>query len=500
MTETTRDTGRQLAALDLGSNSFHLIVVHENNGHLQVVDKYKEMVRLADGLGKNDSLHPDVAERALGCLERLGERLRGLHPDNVRVVGTNALRQAKKAGDFIAQAEQHLGHEIEIISGREEARLIYLGVSHNLEDSHDRRLVVDIGGGSTELIVGRHFQPLEMESLHMGCVSMSARWFPGGKIKRASFNAAVDAARQELEPVSRQFDATAWDTAIGASGTIVTIQHITNTLQDGSGVITRDGLDQLCATVMDAGHVNELDLPHLSNERRPVFAGGLAILKAIFDELHVRTMHTSGGALREGLVQDLLGRVHRHDIRTTTVSNLRERYHIDERHADRVRELAVALHAQVAADWALTEADHAMLLRWAADLHEIGMDIAHSGYHKHGGYLLQHMDMSGFSQLDQERLALLVRSHRRKVPMELFDEADRLEWLRLAVLLRLAVVLRRSRLNQHLPHIAASVNGNQLTVHIPQIWLDKHPLTRLDLGQEAYYLENTPISLQVEEI
>ncbi len=497
MAELSEVPGRQLAALDLGSNSFHLIVVHENNGHVQVVDRYKEMVRLGEGLTDDGDLNPEVERRALDCLERLGERMRGMHPDNVRVVGTSALRRAKNAGDFLARAEKCLGHEVEVISGREEARLIYLGVSHSLEDSRDTRLVVDIGGGSTELILGRHFQALDMESLHMGCVSMSNTWFAGGAISASAFNSAVDAARQELEPVGRQFRRDRWDMAIGASGTIVAIGQIT-ALESNDGVITATALKDLCKRVTAAQHIDALDLPGLASERRPVFAGGLAILKGVFDELGIKAMHTSGGALREGLIQDLLGRVHQHDIRTTTVANLKERYHIDSRHAHRVRELVIALHAQVAGAWNLVEADHAMLLRWAADLHEIGMDISHSQYHKHGGYLLQHMDMPGFSRLDQERLSWLVRAHRRKVPVELFD--GRPEWLRLAVLLRLAVVLRRSRQGQHLPHIEVAAAPDALTIRLPRSWLNKHPLTRLDLEQEAGYLKAAQIELLMEEL
>ena len=490
---------RQLAALDLGSNSFHLIVVHEHNGHVRVVDKYKEMVRLADGLADDGDLNPEVEQRALDCLERLGERLRPLEHENVRVVGTNALRQAKNAQAFIKAAEARLGHELEIISGREEARLIYLGVSHNLEDSHDRRLVVDIGGGSTELIVGRHFEALEMESLHMGCVSMSAQWIPQGALKGSAFDKAVNAARLELEPVVRQFDRSQWETAVGASGTIVAIQQITNASSDRQGIITRDGLNELCEQLKSVKHIMELDLPHLAGERRPVFAGGVAILKAIFDELDVEEMHTSGGALREGLIQDLLGRVHRHDIREATVTDLKVRYHINERHSDRVRELAIALHAQVASAWSLTDAEQLMLLRWGADLHEIGMDISHSQYHKHGSYLLEHMDMPGFSLLDQKRLALLVRAHRRKVPLDLFEGSDS-AWLRLAVLLRISVVLRRARTSQHLPHIELQADGDKLTLRVPKSWLDKHPLTRLDLAQEHQYLQVIPFALEVEEI
>lgn len=490
---------RQLASLDLGSNSFHLLVVNERDGHIRVVDKYREMVRLAAGLGLDGNLDQATEAKALNCLDRLAERLRGLKEENVRIVGTSALRQAKNSARFIDKAQRILGHPIEIIGGREEARLIYLGVSHSLEDNNDRRLVVDIGGGSTELIIGRHFEPEVMESVHMGCVAMSSRCFPEGRIGRRSFETAVNLGRQELEPVSLHFRPENWETAIGASGSVLAIAEVLSGNGFPEGVITAEGLEWLIGRLIEAKQIELVDLPQLSEERAPVFCGGVAILAAVFAELDVDYMHASTGALREGLIYDLLGRVHRADVREATVASLRSRYHIEPAHTDRVRDLAMSLHAQVTKTWKLADDDNAVLLRWAADLHEIGMDISHSQYHKHGGYLLLNMDMPGFSRRDQSRLATLVRSHRRKVPMDLFTGDDAETLLRLTVLLRLAVVLRRSRNNDGLPDIRLKASDDKLHLRLPGTWLNQHPLTRLDLEQETGFLAQTPVALEVTE-
>ncbi len=491
---------RQLASLDLGSNSFHLLVVNERDGHIQVVDKYREMVRLVAGLGSDGNLDQETETKALDCLERLAERLRGLKEENVRIVGTSALRQAKNSARFIEKAQRILGHPVELIGGREEARLIYLGVSHSLEDNNDRRLVIDIGGGSTELIIGRHFGPEVMESVHMGCVAMSIRCFPGGKIGRRSFEHAVYLGRQELEPVSLHFQPENWETAIGASGSVLAIEEVLSGNGYPAGVITAEGLEWLISYLIEAKQIELVNLPQLSEERAPVFCGGVAILAAVFAELNVDYMHASTGALREGLIYDLLGRVHQADIREATVASLRSRYHVEPAHTDRVRDLVMILHAQVAKVWKIADEEDAALLRWAGDLHEIGMDISHSQYHKHGGYLLLSMDMLGFSRRDQSRLATLVRSHRRKVPMDLFTGEDAEALLRLTVLLRLAVVLRRSRNNDVVPDIQLKTHGDVLQIKLSGAWLNEHPLTRLDLEQETEFLTHTPISLKVVEV
>lgn len=482
------------AALDLGSNSFHLIVAEDKPGRLHVVDKHREMVRLAEGLDEANELRPDVTERAIQCLERIGQRLRGLPRHHVRVVGTNTLRRATNGLEFIADAEAALGHKIEIISGREEARLIYLGVSYSLEDHHASRLVVDIGGGSTEVILGRQLQPRLLESLHLGCVSMSHRYFGDGRIKAAAMKRAVDAARQEIKGVRQIFKAHGWDRAIGASGTIIAIR---NALTEGfdQSRITRGGLETLTTALVEAKHVDEVDLPGVNRERAPVFPGGVAILSALFDELGIDEMVVAGGALREGLLQDLIGRVHAEDIREMSVDDLIRRYHIDLSHALRVAATAADLLQQVSREWDVQSIEDSNLLRWSAMLHEIGMDISHSSYHKHGGYLLEHMDLPGFSQYEQQRLSLLVRGHRRKFPIGEIGERSAIA--KLCILLRLAIVLHRGRSDEAPPALALAADDDALTVSVPAMWLDAHPLTELDLAQEAEHLRAAGRKLEV---
>ena len=492
------DAGNQLAALDLGSNSFHLIVASEqSNGRLQVVDKLKEMVRLADGLTPDNKLTPEASERALACLNRFSQRLRPLPLGNVRVVGTNTLRKAKNSKAFLADAEDILGHPIEIISGREEARLVYLGVSHALEDGSERRLVVDIGGGSTELIVGRRFDPLIMESLYMGCVSMSKQCFGDGNITAKCFNRAEQLAAQELEPVLESYRREGWDRAIGSSGTILATQAVLAAMDPTATAITRDGLARLRDELVAAGHVDKLSLSGLGHDRSAVFPGGVAILTAIFDALGIDEMITSTGALREGLLQDLVGRVHQHDVRDATIDDLAGRYHVDRTHARRVRDTARSLLAQTATKWQLTSAEAALTLGWAAELHEIGMDISHSQYHKHGGYLLQNMDMLGFSRAEQQDLAALVRAHRRKFPTDVEALTDP-SLLRLAMLLRIAVLLHRNRSAEPIPHVGIKAGKSSVVLQLPKDWLERHPLTELDLEQEAAYLRAIEFTLTVQ--
>ena len=511
------DAGQPYAALDLGSNSFHLIVANYHggsdssagqDGRLQVVDRHKEMVRLAEGLTSGNELSPDVVNRALACLRRLGQRIRHLPAGNVRVVGTNTLRKAHDSEDFIAAAQRALGHEVEIVSGREEARLIYLGVSHSLEPvaNDEARLVVDIGGGSTELILGHQFQARLMESLYMGCVSMSARHFGAGRITAEGFACAENAARQELEAVEQIYRAHGWDTAIGASGTILAVHDAIFELTGKRG-ITADGLAALKERLLSAGRVDAIGLAAVDAQRAPVFPGGLAIVSATVDALGIDTMTVSDGALREGLLHDLLGRVHAEDIRETTVDDLMRRYHVDAAHAVRVATTAARLLEQVS--WPAlahlagstsaigggapdTNADR--VLRWSALLHEIGLDIAHSQYHKHGGYLLDNMDMPGFSRSEQHDLSALVRSHRRKFPIAELRASPRL--LALCVLLRLAVVLHRGR-TEDVPPFVATLRRNHVKLLFPAEWLAHHPLTKLDLAQEADYLSVAPLQLTV---
>ena len=488
-----------LAAIDLGSNSFHLVLGRVVGGHLDVLDRLREPVRLAAGLDDHKRLHRDAIERALACLRRFAQRLRGMPEHAVRAVGTNTLRSARNGEAFRREAQRVLGHPIEVIAGREEARLIYLGVAHAHADNGERRLVIDIGGGSTECIIGKGFTPLYRESLYMGCVSISRRFFPEGRIDKHSMKRAVLAARIEFEPIERQYRDADWRSAVGSSGTIKAIATIARAAGWCEHGVDRDALRRLRRALVRARHVDAVKLRELRDDRRPVLAGGVAVLSAALDALDIEHLDVSDMALREGLLFDLIGRMRHEDVRDATVERRIERYRIDAAQGDRVAATALALHGQVGAAWDLDDENAEQLLGWAARLHEAGLFVSHNQYHKHGAYLLANGDMSGFSRQAQSMLASLVRGHRRKFPASVFNqltsgEARRAR--RLCVLLRLAVVLNRSRADDLLPGVAALARGEDVSVAFPPGWLDEHPLTRADLEQEQAYLADVGIGLR----
>lgn len=490
-----------LAAIDLGSNSFHLIIGRVVDGHLDIVDRLREPVRLAAGLGPDKRLHRDAIERALACLHRFGQRLRGMPEHAVRAVGTNTLRSARNGEGFRREAQSVLGHPIEVIAGREEARLIYLGVAHALADDGERRLVVDIGGGSTECIVGSGFIPMVRESLYMGCVSVSRQFFPDGRIDKHSMKQATLAARVEFEPIERQYRDAGWSSAVGCSGTIRAIAAIVHAAGWCENGIDRGVLRRLRRELVRAGHVDAIRLSELRDDRRPVLPGGVAVLSAALDALDIKHLDVSEMALREGLLFDLIGRIRHDDVRDATVQRRIERYRIDVGQGRRVAETALELRRQVAAGWDLDSEDAVQLLRWAARLHEAGLFVSHNQYHKHGAYLLANADMSGFSRQAQSMLSSLVRGHRRKFPASVFDQlppADARTARRLCVLLRLSVVLNRSRADDFLPGVEAAADRNALRVAFPPDWLEAHPLTRADLEQERSYLAAVGMKLSFE--
>jgi len=488
------------AALDLGSNSFHLVIAQrEPNGSLVVVDRFREMVRLAAGLDADNHLSPDARERALDCLAKIGERLRELPARNVRVVGTNTLRNARDSGDFIRAAEDALNHRIEIVSGMEEARLIYLGVTYSLAQD-GRRLVLDIGGGSTEFIVGEGMEPLHKASLHIGCVGHSQTYFPGGRLTRKAFQRAELAARIEIEPIESRFRDLAWEAALGASGTI---KAVATTLKESGwtdGTITREGLDRLRKSMIKAGSIDKLDLHGVKAERHPVFPGGVAILSAAIDSLGIDEMRVADGAMREGILMDLPGRLEHVDPRAASVERLAARFHADPAQAERVVAVADQLFDQAREPWALDD-EAGWSLQWAARLHEIGLDIAHSSCHKHAAYIAANTDLAGFAHAEQLQLATLVRAWRRKFPagqFAAFGEADGNRLARLAVLLRIAAVLHRGRRATPLPPIGIEVDGTKVHLRFPPGWLDEHPLTRADLDEEAGRLKAGGFTLDWE--
>jgi exopolyphosphatase / guanosine-5'-triphosphate,3'-diphosphate pyrophosphatase len=477
--------------VDLGSNSFHMVVARHSHGQLAIIDRLREMVRLAAGVAENGRIDKDVAARALACLERFGQRLRDMHADGVRVVGTNALRLAHKKQAFLERAREALGHPIEIIAGMEEARLIYAGVAHTMPNEAGKRLVVDVGGGSTELIIGEGLKPLELESLQMGCVSLSERFFRDGKISAKRFERARLAARLELEPVQAAFRRRGWDTSAGSSGTVRAIGEVIRALEPAAQAITAAGIERAIKYCVDAGHTRDLSLEPITEDRRPVFPGGLAILAEVFGVLDIKDMKIAEGAMREGLLYDMLGRYQREDARELTVRSMQQRYHVDVSQAERVEATVRNFLEQTRETWRLEEPLAHLALKWAARLHEIGLDVSHSGYHRHGAYLLENADMPGFPREEQRLLARLVGSHRRKLTLEGLEELvppwDR-SALYLIVLLRLAVLLHRGRSSTALPQIELAPTPRSLELRFPARWLRDHPLNFADLQQEVDYL------------
>ncbi len=497
----SNSTPNTAAAIDLGSNSFHLIVARIHDGELTVIDRIREMVRLAGGLDKQKNMTPEIQEEALNSLRKFGQRLADFPPGSVRAVGTSTLRNAKNSDEFLAQAEKALGHPIDIISGVEEARLIYLGVSQSLAVSEQNRLIMDIGGSSTELIIGQSYEPIHMESLEMGCVTLTNRFFKDGVISIQRIERARIFARTELRPHSATFRNLGWQEAVGASGSLKTIKKVLTAMGWCKTDITLEGLRKLAEAVIECGHIDKLDLLGLTDERKPVFIGGIVILIATFEALNIKSMQVSDRALREGLLHDLLGRFQNEDIRNKSISSLAKRYHADQAQAQRVTQAALYLIPQLANDWNIDKSEAIKWLGWAADIHEIGIDIAHNRHHHHAAYIIEHSDMAGFSQQEQRLLAAIVRSHRRKPPIKLYKELPkRLSKIakQFSIILRLAVILNRNRSANALPGLSIDVKDKNIHLSFPPGWLEKHALTCADLEAEVEYLSNTAYSLSFE--
>ncbi len=490
-----------IAAVDLGSNSFHMVVARHSHGQLNILDRLRESVRLGAGLDEQGRLHREAIEIALACLERFGQRLRDMKAESVRVVGTNTLRKAKRKGAFLDRARSALGHPIEVISGIEEARLIYLGVANTTPSEPGRRLVTDIGGGSTEIIIGEGLHTKKLESLHMGCVGMSSRIFSDGVITEKRLKRARLAARLELQPVQATFKSLGWDQAVGSSGTIRSVSDILRA-RGGDGVITPAAVESLIEQLLRAGELSKLRLQGLTEERLPVFPGGLAILAEILAVLDIKAMKVADGALREGLLYDIVGRFTDEDARVRSVRAMQGRYHVDLAQAARVETTAMDFLRQTQAEWALEEPFAEMVLCWAARLHEIGLDVSHSHYQKHGAYLLEHADMPGFPQEEQRILAYIVGAHRRKLQLEALQELTppwHIKSQFLIVILRLAVLLHRGRSPVALPKIDLQPRARALDIVFPKGWLDSQPLTAADLENEIEYLKASSFRLRFSQ-
>lgn len=490
-----------LAAIDMGSNSFHLAIARVDHGEVKKVASMSEKVQLAAGLDENKNLTEAAQQRGLACLARFVGRLSSVQANRMRIVATNALRQAKNGHEFIQKAAEILPKPIEIIAGREEARLIYLGVSHTMANS-GRRLVIDIGGGSTELIIGEEFEPIHTESLQMGCVAFTKAYFSEGEINQKSFDRAVVAARKELSGIANTYKTAGWDTVVGSSGTIKACRQITVNMgwSDEKENLTREGLEKLKEKLLKFKHISEVDFDGLKEDRRAVLPAGVAILYAVFDVLELNKLVYSDGALREGVMYDLLGRFQHEDIRDRSVQALMGRYNADPKQAERVVKTAQHLFDGVAKTLNLNSED-SDLLRRSAYLHEIGLAISHAGYHRHGAYLLQHSDIAGFSQIDQNHLSHLVAHHRRKLRSDSRVDVMKVggsKLVYLSLLLRLAVLLNHSRSDEMLPAIELSVDNEQQWQLSVSGDAKQWPLLVADLHDEQVQFKHWDIELNIQ--
>ena len=485
------------ASIDLGSNSFHLLVARKEYGDLRVIDRIKETIRLGGGLDSEGQLDQETQRRALDCLARFGQRLRGIPNDNIRAVGTQTFRRLKNANAFLQLAEASLSCSIDIISGREEARLIYLGVSQGVSGHQERRLVIDIGGGSTEIVIGQGLEPIETESVQYGCVSLTRKFFADSRITQKRWSKAVGCVMADLQELRLRYLETGWKSVFGSSGTVLAITEICRQMGWVEKDIDAAALIRLREKLLSFRTINDVQLPGLSEDRHPVLVGGLAILSACFNVFSLENIQASPYALREGMLHDLLGRMENRDPRENTVRAFKARLGVDLQQVERVHKIALAGFQQIRNAAGLRPI-HCQLLCWAADLHEVGLSVSHSHYQEHSGYLVQHSDMAGFTQQEQQFLAALVRYHRRAIPRNFANPLpSRMhESLRFTLFcLRFACILCRSRDDTAIPRFRLTLNDHRMTIIFPSEWLLTHPLTLADLQLEIQQLN--PIGLQL---
>ncbi|MEI4957540.1 exopolyphosphatase [Aeromonas caviae] len=477
------------AAVDLGSNSFHMVIARLTEGRMQIIDRIKERVRLAEGMDEQRRMSPEAMARGLDCLALFAERLTNIKPDQIRIAGTYTLRRASNARDFVREAAKVLNHPIEIISGQEEARLIYQGVAHT-QHIEGQVLVVDIGGGSTELIIGEGFEHKALTSRKMGCVSFTQSFFGNGKLGEKAFNAAVLEAQHQLAPIINQYRKLGWQSCLGSSGSIRTVRDVLQGEEWTDGAITLAGLERLKEEMLKHKRVDQLKLAGLTEERQGVFAAAVAILLGLFTSLPIERMEYSDGALREGLLYEFEERLQHHDIRERTALALSTHYRIDKRQATRVERSVLSLFDALSGPWEMPEEPYRAILGWAARLHEIGLAINYSGIHKHSAYILQNTDLPGFNQDDQALLAALVRFHRKGLKLSelpALPNHDEQTVLRCIRILRLAVAAHHRRQDNLLPDWHVQAAGDQLVVTLPLDWCDENKLLMQNLEKEHRY-------------
>ena len=489
------------AALDIGSNSFHLVIARMLAGSMQVVQKVKHKVRLADGLDSDQMLSEEAMTRGLNTLQSMAESMQGLDPSHVRVVATHTLRRAKNARTFLRKAKAVFPFRIEVISGPEEARLIYVGVA-NTTQTVGKRLIVDIGGGSTEFALGADFSPLLCKSVQMGCVSYQQRYFKDGVITRKRFDRAITAARREIELVGGNLKRHEWGTSIGSSGTARAIAAVIAGLQESEidVPITYSDLTDLIKQCIEKGSAEALDFVNLTDDRRPVFAAGLSILFAVFKSLNLKEMQTSAAALREGVLYEIQTDDNRSDIRERTAHSLATRYDVDTQYAQKVWSNCLSIYEAVKDKWAINNEELKHLLEWSALLHEVGLQINSRGVQRHSSYIIEQSDLPGFNQEQQKLIATLVRYHRKKIKLAdlpTFANYDEQSLKYLLSVLRLGVLLNINRQETMLPEYQIRCKENKISLIFPEDWFDSSPLLLADIDAEAEYQQTLGITLDI---
>jgi exopolyphosphatase/guanosine-5'-triphosphate,3'-diphosphate pyrophosphatase len=490
------------AAVDLGSNSFHMLVSRREHGEMRVLDRIKEMVRLGGGLDKDGNLDPEVRQRALDCLSRFGQRLRGIPAKNLRAVGTQTFRRLKYTDEFLQASESALQCPVDIIAGREEARLVYLGVSQWIAGHQQKQLVMDIGGGSTELIIGEGVEPIEMESMQFGCVSVTNRFFANGKINKKRLKKAQSTVAAELQELQSVYRKSGWHVAIGSSGTFRSAAAMCEANGWYKKGITLDALERLKSKALSFESIEQVQIDGLSERRQPVFIGGLAIMLALFKALSITELVVSPFALREGLLQDLLGRLEQRDPRDSAVKAFMSRFAVDPAQVARVKKTAWDLFDQMSGDEAVGNA-HRRMLGWAADLHETGLNLSHASYQKHSAYLIEASDLAGFSRQEQLFLATLVGFQRREIPETLASLLPLRMHRSLSISLlciRLSWIFCRTREDEAIPEFRINLNESSVHLSLLSPWMQNHPLTIADLEYEAEALRAIGLRLEINYI
>lgn len=504
-TYSLMQNGTLLAAVDLGSNSFRLEIGRFDHGQVRRTEYLKETVRQGNGLDEERNLTPEAMQRGWDCLARFGERLAGFKKAQVRAVATQTLREARNRDVFLRKAHQILGYPIDVISGREEARLIYQGVAHLLPQSQERRLVVDIGGRSTELILGHAFEARVMESYRVGSVAWSMKYFPDGQFTTKAFETAEIAAKAVLDEALNSYRRDAWDTAYGSSGTIGAVGDVLEAAGWPKGRVSRAGLDWLLDRLLKAQRADRLRLDGMKEDRRAVIGGGVSVLRAVFDLLDIEEMTAALGALRHGVLYDMLDREHETtDLRSTSVQRLNQKFAVDTAQSLRVQKVSALLLRQLLDSAPVANGEPSRLqrkLEWAASLHEIGCQISHSDYHKHGAYILDNTDAPGFAQHELHRLGLLVLGHRGKL-RKLEADFDDTEFVGQLMALRLAVILCHARRDPDLKNLQLHWNPSaprQFTLRLRAGWAQAFPQSAHLLREEVLAWQKTPWSLDLAD-